>query len=138
MHAASLGEPAANGEASIPVTVGDRLTVRVTNVAFGGEGVARHGNFVVFVPFTAPTGTIRLGRLRFVVAGGNLPPGCSRVMQDNFEERTWRAFWQTAVEHQAAADVAQDLGISAAAVYMAKSRVLRRLREELDGLDLID
>lgn len=68
----------------------------------------------------------------------NLARRAMSVMQDNFEERTWRAFWQAAVEHQPAADVAQDLGISVAAVYMAKSRVLRRLREELDGLDLID
>ena len=33
---------------------GDKLTVTVEDIAFGGEGVARHGSFVVFVPFTAP------------------------------------------------------------------------------------
>jgi tRNA/tmRNA/rRNA uracil-C5-methylase (TrmA/RlmC/RlmD family) len=33
---------------------GDKLTVTVGDVAFGGEGVARHENFVVFVPFVAP------------------------------------------------------------------------------------
>jgi len=32
---------------------GDKLTVTVSDIAFGGEGVARHENFVVFVPFAA-------------------------------------------------------------------------------------
>ncbi len=68
----------------------------------------------------------------------NLARRAVAIMQDNFEPRTWQAFWQTAVEHRPAADVAGDLGISTAAVYMAKSRVLRRLRKELDGLELVD
>ena len=33
------------------MTVGQRLTVRVEDVAFGGDGVARFEQFVVFVPF---------------------------------------------------------------------------------------
>jgi tRNA/tmRNA/rRNA uracil-C5-methylase (TrmA/RlmC/RlmD family) len=36
------------------VTLGEKLTVTIEDVAFGGEGVARHENFVVFVPFVAP------------------------------------------------------------------------------------
>ena len=60
------------------------------------------------------------------------------LMQQDFEERTWQAFWKTAVEQKTAPHAAEELGISVAAVYMAKSRVLRRLREELDGLDLIE
>ena len=44
--------PGATEPGSHPVAVGDRLTVTVTDVAFGGEGVARQGDFVVFVPFT--------------------------------------------------------------------------------------
>lgn len=60
------------------------------------------------------------------------------LMQGDFEETTWRAFWLTAVENTTAPQAAEEIGISVAAVYMAKSRVLRRLREELDGLDLIE
>lgn len=60
------------------------------------------------------------------------------LMQQDFEERTWQAFWKTAVEHKTAPQAAEELRMSVAAVYMAKSRVLRRLREELDGLDLIE
>jgi tRNA/tmRNA/rRNA uracil-C5-methylase (TrmA/RlmC/RlmD family) len=33
--------------------VGDRLTLKVEDIAFGGEGVARAEDFVVFVPFVA-------------------------------------------------------------------------------------
>lgn len=59
------------------------------------------------------------------------------LMQTDFSEPTWKAFWRTAIDGQRAADVADELGLPLAAVYMAKSRVLRRLREELDGLDLV-
>jgi RNA polymerase sigma-70 factor (ECF subfamily) len=60
------------------------------------------------------------------------------LMQTDFAESTWRAFWLTAVEHQPAASVAEQLEMSVAAVYMAKSRVLRHLRREFAGLDLAD
>jgi RNA polymerase sigma-70 factor (ECF subfamily) len=60
------------------------------------------------------------------------------LLHSDFEESTWQAFWLTGVEQQPAEAVAQQLGISLAAVYKAKSRVLRRLREELDGLDLME
>src|SRR6478609_6678252 len=32
-------------------TVGDKLTLTISDIAFGGEGVARVGEFVIFVPF---------------------------------------------------------------------------------------
>jgi len=51
-----------------------------------------------------------------------------------FEPRTWEAFWLTAVEGRSATEVADQLGMSTMAVYQAKSRVLRRLRRELDEL----
>jgi RNA polymerase sigma-70 factor, ECF subfamily len=53
------------------------------------------------------------------------------LIRNEFEERTWRAFWLTAVEDRVASDVAIELGISPGAVRVAKSRVLSRLREEL-------
>jgi RNA polymerase sigma-70 factor (ECF subfamily) len=55
------------------------------------------------------------------------------LVRAEFENRTWDAFWRTAVEGQAPADVADSLGMTVQAVYKAKSRVLRRLRQELDG-----
>ena len=55
-------------------------------------------------------------------------------MQGEFQETTWRAFCDYVGAGKAPAEVARELGISVHAVYLAKSRVLRRLREELVGL----
>lgn len=46
-----------------------------------------------------------------------------------FRESTWQAFWQTAVEGKTGPVVAQALGMSVAAVYLAKGRVMARLKE---------
>ncbi len=56
------------------------------------------------------------------------------MIRVEFEPRTWQAFWRTTVEGQPPAYVAEDLQMSVAAVYMAKSRVLRRLRQVLGEL----
>lgn len=56
------------------------------------------------------------------------------VMQNEFESTTWRACWLCVSEARAAPDVAAELGISPGAVRVAKLRVLRRLRAEMDGL----
>jgi len=56
------------------------------------------------------------------------------LLQAEFEPSTWQAFLRTAVDGRAVAETAEELGLSVAAVYKAKSRVLLRLRRELDGL----
>lgn len=56
------------------------------------------------------------------------------IMRDSFETNTWKACWELVVSGRTAAEVGADLGLSEGAVYVAKSRVLKRLREELDGL----
>lgn len=48
----------------------------------------------------------------------------------SFEATTWKAFWRTTVDRCTASDVADELALSRAAVYQAKSRVLRRIRQE--------
>jgi RNA polymerase sigma-70 factor (ECF subfamily) len=52
-------------------------------------------------------------------------------IRQEFEDRTWQAFWRTAVDGRAPKDVAAELAMSPGAVRVAKCRVLRRLREEL-------
>lgn len=47
------------------------------------------------------------------------------------QESTWQAFWQTAVEGRPPEEVAQRLGLSTGAVYIAKSRVIARLRQRV-------
>jgi RNA polymerase sigma-70 factor (ECF subfamily) len=55
-------------------------------------------------------------------------------MEGEFQPTTWKAFWQAVPLGRPAAEVAAELGISENAVYLAKGRVLRRLRQELNGL----
>jgi RNA polymerase sigma-70 factor (ECF subfamily) len=59
-----------------------------------------------------------------------------QLMRLEFQPTTWQACWEFVVADKPAAQVAAELGISENAVYLAKARVLRRLREELK--DLID
>lgn len=56
------------------------------------------------------------------------------LVKAEFEERTWEAFWRAAVDGQPPDLIAADLGVTPAAVRKAKSRVLHRLREELEDL----
>lgn len=56
------------------------------------------------------------------------------AVREQFQPATWDAFWKTAVENQEAAAVAATLGLSVGAVYIAKSRVVAKLREKLQEL----
>jgi RNA polymerase sigma-70 factor (ECF subfamily) len=56
------------------------------------------------------------------------------LMQAEFAPKMWQACWEHVVVGRSAADVAGELGISEGTVYVAKSRVMLRLREELAGL----
>jgi len=53
-----------------------------------------------------------------------------------FQDSTWQAFWQTVVNERKAKEVAAELGMTTNAVYLARRRVLERLREEFE--DLLD
>lgn len=55
-------------------------------------------------------------------------------IKDDFEERSWQAFWRVTVGNETVAQVAESLEMSTSAVRQAKYRVLCRLREELAGL----
>ena len=55
-------------------------------------------------------------------------------VKNEFTATTWNAFWQTAVEGRTPADVAAELGLSVGAVYIARSRVLARLRKRIGEL----
>lgn len=56
------------------------------------------------------------------------------LIETDFEPKTWRAFWRVTIEDAATAVVAGELGLTLNAVYLARARVLRRLREEFEEL----
>jgi RNA polymerase sigma-70 factor, ECF subfamily len=56
------------------------------------------------------------------------------LVDEEFEPMTLRAFRRLALDGASGAEAAQELGLSVAAVYVAKSRVLARIRQEAEGL----
>jgi len=56
------------------------------------------------------------------------------LVKPEFQANTWKAFWGTAVEGRAAQEVGAELKMTPGAVYVAKSRVLARLRDEVQKM----
>ena len=56
------------------------------------------------------------------------------LVEEEFEPATVRAFRRLALDGASGAEAAAELGLSVAAVYVAKSRVLQRIRQEAEGL----
>ena len=57
-------------------------------------------------------------------------------IRSEFRESNWLAFWRTAVEGNAVADVARDLRISAGLVYVSRNRIMKRLREKVEEFEM--
>jgi RNA polymerase sigma-70 factor (ECF subfamily) len=55
------------------------------------------------------------------------------LIRPEMREATWQAFWRTVIEGEKTADVARELEMTPQAVRQARYRVLRRLRDELEG-----
>ncbi len=58
-----------------------------------------------------------------------------RLVKRDFPEQTWGVFWRLTVDGLSGVKVAEEFGVSPNAVYLARGRVLARLRAELAGLD---
>jgi RNA polymerase sigma-70 factor (ECF subfamily) len=95
----------------------------------------------------AAGGDQALRALQQLAADGDEPAGAGRAgevkdllgralrqLEPEFSATNWRAFWRVTVDQQPAAEVARELGISVNSVYLAKSRILSRFREEFAGL----
>ena len=57
------------------------------------------------------------------------------IARAEFEPATWTAFWSTTIENRPVKEVAEELGLSTGAVYIARSRVLARLRKVVEEID---
>ncbi len=53
-------------------------------------------------------------------------------VRKEFRPATWQAFWRTCVGGESMPEVARLLGMTAGAVYIARSRVIARLRKEVE------
>lgn len=60
----------------------------------------------------------------------------TRQIQPEFSENTWQLFWETAVRGRSAADVAHSLERTVGAVYMARFKVMQRLKEKIGEASL--
>lgn len=54
-------------------------------------------------------------------------------IKGEFRNATWEAFWRTCVDGRPIVNVAAQLGISVGAAYVARSRVMARLREVIQS-----
>lgn len=55
----------------------------------------------------------------------------ANVVKQDFTPTTWQAFWQTAVEGRSGKELAEELQMSVAAVYLAKGRVMNRIKDQV-------
>jgi RNA polymerase sigma-70 factor (ECF subfamily) len=53
----------------------------------------------------------------------------SQRVRQQVSQRQWMAFWRTSVEQQPIPEVAKKLGMSVGSVYIARSRITKRIRE---------
>jgi RNA polymerase sigma-70 factor (ECF subfamily) len=56
------------------------------------------------------------------------------LIRAEFEEKTWQAFWRATIDERKASEIADELGMTSAAVRQAKCRVLWRLKHEMTNL----
>jgi RNA polymerase sigma factor (sigma-70 family) len=56
-------------------------------------------------------------------------------IRPEFKQQTWDAFWRTAILSEPAETVAGELGLTLNALYIARSRVTRRLKEMLQDIE---
>lgn len=113
------------------------------------NAVANHHRRALRTP-TAPGGTSAMEWIQSVPDRTNDEPNADseerrlvlqqafRLTLDRFRDHTREAFLRVVVDRQSPEHVAEDLGIKLHSVYLAKSRVLARLREEFGELIELD
>lgn len=59
----------------------------------------------------------------------------SQIRQE-FLETSWRAFWSTVIEGRPVDQVAEELGVTAGSIYMSRSRIMSRIKQKVQEIDL--
>jgi hypothetical protein len=80
------------------------------------------------------TCNVRIWKQPHVKVGGRYRMDEGEIVIDSIEPITLQAFRRLALDGVSGAEAAKELGLSVAAVYAAKSRVLARIRQEAEGL----
>jgi RNA polymerase sigma-70 factor (ECF subfamily) len=58
-------------------------------------------------------------------------------IRNEFQAKTWEAFWRTAVGGEPIADVARSLRLSVGSVYAARSRIMARLKRKVSEVEQV-
>ncbi|MGB7348085.1 MAG: sigma-70 family RNA polymerase sigma factor [Pirellulaceae bacterium] len=106
------------------------LTRGPVDRAAGGSGVMSLLNEQTAVNEQTQTLSLDYRRQIFVAAANKI--------RDEFQSDTWEAFWQSVVEGVTVDEVAKRMGRSRGSVYTARSRVMARLKEIVQELDVRD
>lgn len=56
-------------------------------------------------------------------------------VRGHFQSETWSAFWMNSVDQVDASVVAEQLGMTKSTVYVAKCRVMKRIRDEIERFE---
>jgi RNA polymerase sigma-70 factor (ECF subfamily) len=59
----------------------------------------------------------------------------ARQVHEEFQESSWKAFWETLVAGRAVGDVAKELGVTPGSIYMSRSRIMARIRTKIREVD---
>ena len=59
----------------------------------------------------------------------------AQQVHGEFQETSWKAFWETLVAGRAVGEVARELGVTPGSIYMSRSRIMARIRTKLHEVD---
>ncbi len=62
----------------------------------------------------------------------------ANIVQIDVHERTWSAFWLSTIDEVPIAEVAHRLGMSVGSVYVARNRIVARLRAEVRRIEIAE
>jgi RNA polymerase sigma-70 factor, ECF subfamily len=59
----------------------------------------------------------------------------AQQVHEEFQQTSWKAFWETLVAGRAVGEVARELGVTPGSIYMSRSRIMARIRTKIREVD---